>query len=443
MQKFDVGIIGAGTGGYRAAELLSGRGKSVVIFEKSVVGGVCLNWGCIPTKAMVASAELLEEFKASEKFGIKSSFEVDFSKIMARKERIVKMLTMGLSKKLLSKGIKIVNKEAYIKDLSMILCGDEEYSVGNIIIATGSYDAGLRGIDFDNENILSSKEILSLKDLPKRLSVIGAGVIGSEFSSVFAFLGSKVTLMEYFPKPFYSTKSSIIMNEGEKILKKSGIDLRCSTTVSSVDKESREVILSTGERIQYDKLLVATGRKPVVNDDVKKLGIALTDKGFIETNEKKETNIKGVYAVGDCTDGPMLAHKAYYDSYIAACAILGEEEKQMDMCMIPYSIFIIPSISHCGKSEDMCVEERINFRKIESSYAENGRAAAYEARQGSFTMLIGEDDRILGATIVGRESDTLLHEIIPLMHNNIPYTALKRSVHIHPTLSEIIAEGVI
>lgn len=442
MQKFNVGIIGGGTGGYRAAEILSNRGKRVALFEKNSIGGVCLNWGCIPTKALVASAELAEEMKNSEKFGIKSSFEIDFSKIMARKERIVKMLTLGLQKKLVTMGITIVKGEAKITKKNVIECDGEEYEVENIIIATGSKDAGLKGFDFDSESILSSKDILSLKELPKNIVVIGAGVIGSEFSSVFAHLGSKVILLEYFPKPFFFTKSGIVMNEGEKILRKAGIDLRCSVTASSIDKEKKEILLSTGEKISYDKVLVATGRLPIVNEDSKNLGIELNEKNFIKTNEKKQTNIENIYAVGDCTEGPMLAHKAYYDAYIAASAILEESEEQMKWQNIPYSIFTIPSISHCGMSEETCVEEKINFRKIESSYAENGRAATYESRQGSFTMLIGENDRILGATIVGKESDTLIHEILPLMHNNIPFTALKRTVHIHPTLSEIISECV-
>ena len=139
----------------------------------------------------------------------------------------------------------------------------------------------------------------------------------------------------------------------------------------------------------------------------------------------------------------MLAHKAYYDAYIASMHILGNKEEQMKMSDIPYSIFTLPSISHCKLTEDMCIEQKINYRKIESSYAENGRAATYEARQGIFSMLIGENNRIIGVTIIGKESDILIHEIIPLIHNNIPYTALKRSVHIHPTLSEIIWESIL
>ncbi len=442
MQKFDIAIIGGGTGGYRAAEILASHGKKVVLFEKSNIGGVCLNCGCIPTKALIASAEVIEQMKTSEKFGIKSSHEIDFSKIMARKEKIVKMLTLGLQKKLAKMGISIINKEAFIKGENLIISDNEEYSVENIIIATGSVDAGLRGIDFDGEDVLSSKDILSLNEVPQRLLVIGAGVIGSEFSTVFSYMGSKVTLLEFLPKPFFSTRSSLIMNEGEKILKKSGIDLKTSSSVASIDKEKKMVILSDDSRLEYDKVLIATGRIPVVNSDAKNLGIEITDRGFIKTNNNKQTNIENIYALGDCTEGPMLAHKAYYDAYIASFHILGENEEQMKMCDVPYSIFTIPSISHCGLSEDMCIEQKINYRKIESSYAENGRAATYEARQGIFSMLIGENDRILGVTIIGKESDTLIHEIIPLIHNNIPYTALKRTIHIHPTLSEIIQEAL-
>jgi len=443
MQEFDIGIIGAGTGGYRAAEILSSAKKSVVLFEKREVGGACLNRGCIPTKALVASAEMIEQLKSSERFGIKSTCEIDFPKIMARKERIVKMLTLGLKKKLSSMGVAVVSSEAFIKNENLIEASGEEYSVERIIIATGSRDSGLKGCEFDGENILSSNEILSLKEIPKSLAVIGAGVIGSEFSSVFSYFGSKVTLLEYFPKPFYSTKSNLIMNEGERILKKAGIDLKCSSTVESVDRENREVVLASGERFGYDKLLIATGRTPIVNEDAKRLGVKMTPKGFIETDVKKETSVKGVYAIGDCTEGPMLAHKAYYDAYTAASAILGECEQQMKWCDIPYSIFTLPSISHCGMTEETCIEEKVAYRKIESGYAENGRAATYEARQGGMTMLVGGDDRILGVTIIGKESDTLIHELLPLMHNNIPFTALKRTVHIHPTLSEIISEGVL
>jgi len=443
MQKFDIAIIGAGTGGYRAAEILAKENKRVVLFEKANVGGVCVNVGCIPTKALVASAELIEQFKTSEKFGVKSQSAIDFPKIMARKERIVKMLTMGLQKKLAGMGVTIVFKEAFMKSQNIIISDSEEYFAEKIIIGTGSRDSGLKNMDFDSNDILSSKDILSIKEVPAKLVVIGAGVIGSEFSSVFSYFGSKVTLLEYFPKPFYATQSSLIMNEGEKILKKSGVDLRCSSTVTSIDSDKKLVVLKDNTSFEYDKVLVATGRSPIVNKDAIELGIEINEKGFIKTNKFKQTNFENIYAVGDCTEGPMLAHKAYYDAYLASMHILGENEEQMKMCDIPYSIFTIPSISHCGLSEEMCVEQKINFRKIDSSYAENGRAATYESRQGIFTMLIGENDRIIGATVVGKESDTLIHEILPLMHNSIPYTALKRTVHIHPTLSEIISEAVL
>jgi len=443
MQKFDVAIIGAGSGGYRAAEILAKENKKVILFEKLDIGGVCLNWGCISTKALVASVELLEQLRMSERFGIKSSFEIDFSKIMARKEKIVKMLSLGLQKKLISMGITIIKSEAKMKSKNEISANNEEYYIEKIIIATGSIDAGLKEIDFDKDEILSSKDILSLKEIPKRITVIGAGVIGAEFSSIFAHLGSKVTLIEYFPKPFYTTQSSLIMNEGERILKKAGIDLKCSSTVVSIDKKNKKIMLSDNSSVEYDKVLVATGRKPIVNSDAKNIGIEITEKGFIKTDKNKKTNIENIYAVGDCTEGPMLAHKAYYDAYIASMHILGNKEEQMKMSDIPYSIFTLPSISHCKLTEDMCIEQKINYRKIESSYAENGRAATYEARQGIFSMLIGENNRIIGVTIIGKESDILIHEIIPLIHNNIPYTALKRSVHIHPTLSEIIWESIL
>lgn len=443
MKKYNVIIIGGGSGGYYAAEKIKEfeSSKSVLIIEKDKIGGVCLNYGCIPTKTFISTAEMIESLNVSEKFGIKTSFSLDFSKIFERKERVVKILQTGLYKKLLNLGIDIVFSTAHLKDNNIVETENgEKFEFDNLIIATGSKDIPLPSVDFDGETILNSKDALSLQEIPKKLVIVGGGVIGCEFATYFSFFGSDVTVVEMFDTPLPATENSFIKESSKKILQKTGIKFLGSSKVVSVDKENKKVVLSSGENINFDKLIVAIGRKPVVGIEIENYDIKTDTKGFIITDRYKKTEVENLYATGDVTEGPMLAHKGYYDGLIAAKNICGIKSERIDYCFIPYSVFTIPPISHAGKSEDQLKCEGIEYKVLKSSYAENGRAAAYESRVGELRVYISKDDRILGVDIVGKDSDVIIHQLLPFVQNNIDYKILKETVFIHPTLSEIVSE---
>ncbi len=442
MKKYNIIIIGAGSAGYKSAEILADNGKTVLLIDKEqYVGGVCLNHGCIPTKSYIAVCETLENIHNSNKMGIDIEYRInlDFNKILNRKNKIVKLLTMGLKKTLEKKGIKILFGNASIIDNHNIKINDENYFGENIIIATGSVDKTLNDVKIENSFIFDSRGILQINYIPKNLCIIGAGVIGIEMAIVFANLGSNVTLIEYFDSVLPQIKDKFIQDEITKILKKNKIKILLSHNVQKIDSEKKEIIFSDTTSINADNVLLAIGRTPIIDESIKKVGIDINERGFIKTNDFNQTNIKNIYAIGDVIGEPMLAHKAYYDAKIASNHILGNNIKK-NYLNIPYSVFSIPPISHCGLTENEALEKGLDFTIIENNYASNGRAATFDARMGKIKLLIDKNKKILGVTIIGKDSDILIHELLPIIENNLRFDFIENTVHIHPTLSEIIGD---
>lgn len=440
---YDVIIIGAGSGGYKSAEILADAGKKVLLIEKEQnMGGVCLNWGCIPTKSYIAMCETIETVKNACKMGIDLKYEmnIDFSKVKSRKDRTVKLLTMGLKKTLTGKGIEILSAEAELVD-GKIIAGDSEYTFDKLILATGSTDKGLQNACFDHEFILDSKDILSIEHVPEKLIIVGAGVIGVEMATVFSTAGSEVTIVEYLDSILPQSGNTLIKEESLKILKKSGVKCVTGTGVKEIDRDKKQVILDNGNIIEADAVLLSTGRMPVTFEWMKKAGIEMDGKGFIKTDSRCRTSGKGIFAVGDVAGEPMLAHKAYYDAKAASYEILGKGFDK-DYTNIPSSVFTLPPISVCGISEDAAKESVPGYRKYEAMYAVNGRAATYDARTGICSIITDEEGRLLGATIIGKESDVMIHELAVLIQNGLNIEHLHNTVHIHPTLSEIIEDAI-
>ncbi len=445
MNKYDIIIIGGGSGGYISAELLANTGKSILIIEKEkAIGGVCLNYGCIPTKSYIAVIETIEHIKNAGKLGLDIDYTIkpDMEKILARKDRTVKMLNMGLLKTLNNAGITIINGIAEFINEHTVKVNDKTFEAKNIIIATGSLDKDIEAVKRDGEFILNSKDMLALNSIPEKLTVIGAGVIGIELAFIFSKLGSKVTIIEYMNSILPTLNNRVVSSAIEKILKSSNINLMLNKSVIKTDKKNKKIILKSNEEIESDKILIATGRYPIIPESAKKIGIKTDNNGFIITDKRNKTNINNIYAAGDVTNGPMLAHKAYYDAMIIKNDIIGNGSNK-DYTNIPYAIFTVPPVSHAGLTEEICMEKGIDYNVKEYSYAHNGRAASYGARTGFLKIIISKDKHILGITVSGKESDLIIHEVLPLMYNNCTIDAIKNTVHIHPTLSEMIYETLI
>lgn len=438
---YNVIIIGAGSGGYKTAELLADAGKNVLLVEKeSYMGGVCLNWGCIPTKSYIAVTETLEHIQSARSMGIEidNNYTVHMDKIKTRKDRIVKLLSAGLKRTLEGKGIDIITGEAILVNEHAVNVNNEQFRADNIVIATGSADADLKGLKRNGRSILNSKDILSIDYIPKSLAVVGGGVIGLEMASVFKALGSDVTVIEYMDSCLPGIENAFISDAAAGILKNSKIKLITGTGALSFN--DNKLTLSNDECIEADAVLLAVGRKPVIHESFSKCGIETDSRGFIVTDSRNRTAIKHIYAAGDCTHGPMLAHKAYYDGNIIADDILGKGHDR-DYSNMPYSVFLIPPLSHAGLSEEQCKKADIHYAVKEYAYAGNGRAASYGARKGNVKLIIS-DSKLLGASIWGKDSDTIIHELLPVIYNDLDVNILKNTVHIHPTLSEIVKEAM-
>ena len=442
MKKFDTIIIGGGSAGYRTAEILADNNQNVLLVEKeNTIGGVCLNHGCIPTKSYIAVCETLENINNANKNGIEinGDININFQKILNKKNRNVKVLTMGLKKTLLNKGIEIKTDYATCIDRHNVKIGEDTYYGENIVIATGSIDKGIKNIEFDNNFILNSKNILQMDKIPERMLIIGAGVIGIEMAIVFKTLGADVTIVEYFDRLLPGVKNKLIQDRIEKIIKQHKIKYYTSVSLKDIDRENRIAFLNNDMEIACDNILLATGRKPIIDQSFIDIGIEVDQNKFIIVDKRNKTNINNIFAIGDIIGEPMLAHKAYYDAKIIANEIL-DKGYDKDYSKIPFSIFTIPSISHCGFYEEELMEKKIEYKKIDGIFAQNGRAAIYDARDGICRILIDRDKKILGATIIGKDSDILIHELLPFIQNNLSIDIIKNTIHIHPTLSEIIGD---
>ncbi|MCX6347643.1 MAG: dihydrolipoyl dehydrogenase, partial [Actinobacteria bacterium] len=360
----DVAILGAGPGGYVAAIRAKKLGLNVIVIEKENLGGVCLNWGCMPTKALAHTAEVIESVKKSGELGINvKGIDIDFMTVMSRKDNVVKGLRSGLEFNFKKNGIEIVRGEGKLISQNKISVkgndgNDIEINAKNIILATGSHASSVPPFILDNEGILDNVGILSLKELPKSMLVVGGGVVGCEFSSIFATLGTKVTIVEVMPR--------ILLNEDEevgdsikKVFSKKGINIYTSITVKEVKKSGNQYAcaLSNGETLTVDKILVSVGRKPNTEGlGFKEAGIDIDGKGFIRVDKNLRTSVKNIYAIGDMIGGYQLAHVASNEGLIAVDNILGKN-KEINYSVVPWAIFTLPEIGTVGLNKKQAEEK--------------------------------------------------------------------------------------
>ena len=400
MNKTDLIIIGAGPGGYRAAEYAAKQGLKVVIFESSEVGGTCLNVGCIPTKTYVHSQT--------------------FAEARERMAEVVPQLRQGVEGILSDPNITLVREKGAFVDAHTV--GD--YTADNIIIATGSETKWLPIAGCDDPRVVDSTGLLNLDTLPKRLAIIGAGVIGMEFASVFHRFGSEVTVIEYL-KECLPALDSDIAKRLRKYLEKQGITFKMKTAVENIAD------------IDADLILMATGRKPRVQQDLANAGIDYDERKGIAVDENFETNVKGVYAIGDVNGRQMLAHAAEMQAVRAVNHIIGKTDG-IDFNIMPAAIFTSPEAACVGPTEDQLKSEGIPYVCKKSFWRANGKALAMNASEGMLKLFASPEGVIIGCHAYGAHAADIVQEVSVLMCKQTTLHELADMVHIHPTFSEIL-----
>ena len=443
---YQVIVLGGGPGGYTAAIRCMQYGLKTAIIEKDKLGGTCLNRGCIPTKAMLSTAELLSKIKESEEFGISvSDFSLDMQKVVERKNRIVGELVGGLDKMFKMRKIEVFNTFGRIVSKNEIELEDgTKLTAENIILATGSEPLELPFLNIDFKNVITSNEALNLSEVPKNILVIGGGVVGCEFGSMLHDFGSEVTVVE-MAKFLVPTEDNQISRTLQTSFKKRGIKVKVKTKVTSIEVVSDgevKVSFDDGSSETYEKVLAAAGRSVnTKGNGIDILEVELDERGFVKIDDNMRTNIDNVYAIGDITGKWMLAHAAASQGLVAAAQIAGKE-MSLDYGTIPSAIFTTPEIASVGRSEQYLKENKIGYKSSRFAFAANGKAKGLGEEEGFVKILTDEaGEKVLGAHIVGPHASDLLAEVVLIKQNELPIDALIKTVHSHPTLGECVLEA--
>jgi len=454
--QFDLVVIGSGPGGYVAAIRAAQLGLKTACIEKdATLGGTCLNVGCIPSKALLESSEKFAEAQHElKKHGVKvSGVELDLEAMMKRKQKVVKQLTGGVA------GLFKKNEIERVQGLGR-LAGDGKVEVvegdevartleaKHILVATGSVVASIPGVEIDGDRIVSSTEALEFDAVPEHLVVIGAGVIGLEMGSVWARLGSKVTVLEYMPK-LLPTLDDDVGKLAQRLFKKQGLEFHFGVKVTGakVDGDEVEITYEDGDEtksVRADRCLVAVGRKPnTAGLGAEAVGLELDERGRVKVDEHFRASVRGIYAIGDVIAGPMLAHKAEHEG-VAAVELIAGLPGHVNYEAIPNVIYTHPEIASCGQTEADCKEAEVPYRVGKFPFAANGRAKALESTDGFVKIVAHEQtDRILGAQIIGPRAGGLIAELAVAIEFSASSEDIARSVHAHPTLAEVVKEAAL
>ena len=453
----DLIVIGAGPGGYVAAIRAAQLGMSVTVVEKrSTLGGTCLNVGCIPSKALLNASEKYEAASQGhlEELGISfGKAKLDLNKMMASKDDVVKGLTGGIDLLFRKNKINRVTGLATITGAGSVTVegedGSQDLTCDRILIATGSEPVSLPGVEIDEDKIVSSTGALALTAVPKKLILIGAGYIGLEMGTVWSRLGAEVEVVEYLPRILPGMDSEVA-SKFKSILEKQGLSFRLGTAVKSAKANKSGVVVDItsadgeGEKLTADVVLVAVGRRP--NTDglgLEQVGVALDERGRVLVDEDYETNIPGIFAIGDVIPGPMLAHKAEEDG-VAAVEIMAGLSGHVDYDHVPGIVYTAPEIATLGKTEDQLKEDGVAFKKGVFPFMANSRARAIGHTEGFVKILAdSKTDRVLGVHIIGHEAGTLIHECATAMAFGASSEDIARTCHGHPTMNEAVKEAAL
>ncbi|MDF0596444.1 dihydrolipoyl dehydrogenase [Psychromarinibacter halotolerans] len=453
MAQYDVIVIGAGPGGYVAAIRCAQLGlKTACVEGRESLGGTCLNVGCIPSKALLhASHQLHEAEENFAKMGLKGkSPSVDWKQMLSYKDDVIGQNTKGIEFLFKKNKIDWLKGWGSIPEAGKVKVGDEVHEAKNIIIASGSEASALPGIEIDEKVVVTSTGALELGKIPKKLVVIGAGVIGLELGSVYKRLGSEVTVIEFLDN-ITPGMDAEVSKTFQRTLKKQGLDFVMGAAVQKVDATKTKATVTyklkkddSEATIDADTVLVATGRRPYVDGlGLEALGVEMTERGEIKTDGHFATSVKGVYAIGDCITGPMLAHKAE-DEGFAAAEIIAGQAGHVNYDVIPSVVYTWPEVAAVGATEEMLKEQGRAYKVGKFPFMGNGRAKANFAADGFVKILADKDtDRVLGCHIIGPGAGDLIHEICVAMEFGAAAEDVARTCHAHPTYSEAVREAAL
>ena len=450
-------IIGAGPGGYETALLAAKRGVEVILIEAGPVGGTCLNEGCIPTKAFCKNAEVLDGLREAAGFGVTGlSYGFDFRTVVERKNAVVDQLRGGVEGLLGHKNITLVRGKASFKDPYTVYVDGQEYIADYIIIAIGSVSASLPIPGADLPGVMTSKEILDIEEVPKRLCVIGGGVIGLEFASIFRSFGSEVSVLEYC-KDILPRFDTDLAKRLKQSLGKREIDINTQAQVTGISENDGEYTVSftrkgKEESVVADKVLMAVGRRANLDSlNLSDVGIECSRRG-VAVNEVMQTNVPHIYAIGDINGSMMLAHAATFQGIVALDHIMGIDN-EIDLSVMPAAVFTSPEAASVGLTEDECKDKAIPVKCLKSFFRANGKAVTMGETDGFCKIVVAaepkegdlspyEPGRILGCHMYGPHSSDIIQEACALISRKATLEQFRDIIHTHPTLTEVLQSAV-
>lgn len=449
MSLYDLIVIGGGPGGYVAAIRAAQLGLKVACVEgRGALGGTCLNVGCIPSKALLSSSAKFESLSHLAGHGIAvDGASLDLGAMMGRKEKIVGDLTKGIAFLFKKNGVDLIEGWASIPAPGKVQVGDDVIETKNILIATGSEPTPLPGVEIDEIDVVSSTGALSLANVPEHLVVVGAGVIGLELGQVWSRLGAKVTVVEYLDRILPGIDGEIA-KLAQRALSKRGLKFQLGRALKSIDKGDEGLTLTLDrvgkdkeEQLQADKVLIAIGRRPVIRGlGLEALGVSVNARGFVEVDERFATSVPGIYAIGDCVPGPMLAHKAEEDG-VACVEMLAGEAGHVDYGTVPGIVYTDPEVASVGVTEEALKEAGTDYVVGKFTFMANSRARAQGETDGAVKVLATPEGKILGAHICGAHGGDLIAELVLAMTKGATVSDVAAACHAHPAMAEAVKEA--
>lgn len=453
--NFDLIVVGSGPGGYVAAIRASQLGMKVAVVERESLGGICLNWGCIPTKALLKSAQVFEYINHAEDYGIQvENAKVDFGSMIKRSRNVADGMSKGINFLFKKNKITVLEGNGELLRGKKVKVTDkdgksEEYSAEHIIVATGARAKELPNLPIDGKKIIEYRKAMTLEKQPKKMVVVGAGAIGVEFAYLYASIGTEVTIVEFMEPGLLPREDADVSKEMNKIYKKKGITVLGNTSVESVDTKGRGCTVHVKNRktekteeIKCDMVLSAAGVTPnTENIGLETLGVRM-DRGLIKVDEFYRTNVPGIYAIGDITPGPALAHTASAEGIVCVEKIAGEQVQAMDYTNIPSCTYCVPEVASVGMTEQAAKDAGYELKVGKFPFSASGKASAAGDKSGFIKLIFdAKYGELLGAHMVGQNVTEIIAEIVVARKLETTGHEIIKSVHPHPTMSEAVMEA--